>query len=529
MSLELTLVGPMRLEDANGVSFGPKSMKARGMMVLLALAPDHRRPRGWLQERLWSDRSADQGKQSMRQCLTELRRHLGPHKAGLITEGGVVALDTNIIRVDPVLQQDPRFEAGQELCEDLDVKDPKFREWLEDQRAKLMQGANQARAVMRANLMEHGPPRTPVVALAQHDPEGAEEKFFIQIFNDHLARDLKEYGAISVVPEAQVPVGTELLRVKSDHYRNGRFWHAHVHMELAADHQYLWSDTRKIEVHGAPPIEELEMQVLIGKTATRVMNEVMQRHGDSAAGLFFRAQSLIFSLDKNAMEQADDLLQRAFELEPKAVYLSWRSFLRISQMLEHRATDKDKVIKEIDDFIATSLVMDGANSMVLAMAAQARLTVEKDAGGAMSLVRRAIDLNRANPYAWAFLAIAQMRNGQNEEAHGSAIRARYLARATPFVFWWDMLCCLTAMSLDRVEDAIRFGEAARAYLPTYRPALRYLYALYESQGVPDAALERLEVLMRVEPDFKPSLLHDPGYPSATLRNSKIIEKVPANN
>ncbi|MEL7211791.1 MAG: hypothetical protein AAGK92_03955 [Pseudomonadota bacterium] len=529
MALELTLVGPMRLEDANGVSFGPKSMKARGMLVLLALAPEQRRPRGWLQERLWSDRSPDQGKQSMRQCLTELRRHLGPHKAGLITEGGVVALDPNIVRVDPVLQQDPRFEAGQELCEDLDVKDDRFREWLDDQRAKLMQGADRAREAMRAQSMQHGPPKTPVVALAQHDPEGAEEKFFVQIFNDHLARDLKEYGAISVVPEGQVPLGAELLRVKSDHYRSGRFWHAHVHMELAADHQYLWSDTRKIEVHGAPPIEDLEMQVLIGKTATRVMNEVMQRHGDSAAGLFFRAQSLIFSLDKNAMEQADDLLQRAFELEPRAVYLSWRSFLRVSLLLEHRSSDREKTFQEINDFVATSLVMDGANSMVLAMAAQARLVAERDAGGALSLARRAIDLNRANPYAWAFVAICQVRSGQIEDAHTSAIRARYLARATPFVFWWDMLCCLTAVSLDRIDDAIRFGESARAYLPTYRPALRYLYALYESQGVPDAALDRLKTLMQVEPDFHPSLLRDPDYPSATLRNSKLIEKVPEDS
>ena len=526
MALELTLVGPMRLEDANGVSFGPKSMKARGMLVLLALSPDQRRPRGWLQERLWSDRSTDQGKQSMRQCLTELRRCLGPFKEGLITKSGVVALDPEVIRIDPVLQQDPRFEAGQYLCEDLEVKDPRFRNWLEKQRQRLMQGAVQAREEMRANLIQHGPPKTPVVVLAQHDPEGAEEKFFIQIFNDHLARDLKEYGAISVVPEGGAPQGAELLRVKSDHYRNGRFWHAHVHMELAADHQYLWSDTRKIEVHGAPPIEDLEMQVLIGKTATRVMNEVMQRHGDSAAGLFFRAQSLIFSLDKNAMEQADELLQRAFELEPKAVYLSWRSFLRVSMMLEHRAADKEKIHQEINDFIATSLVMDGANSMVLAMAAQARMSVDRDAGGALSLARRAIDLNRANPYAWAFVAICQVRSGQMADAHSSAIRARYLARATPFVFWWDMLCCLTAISLDRVEDAIRFGEAARAYLPTYRPALRYLYALYENQGVPASALERLETLMRVEPDFKPSLLRDPTYPSATLRNSKLIQKVP---
>ena len=74
VELELRLVGRMRLLRRDGVEITPKGRKAQGLLALLGVAPELRRHRNWLQDKLWSD--PEQRKQALR--LPALRRDLDP-------------------------------------------------------------------------------------------------------------------------------------------------------------------------------------------------------------------------------------------------------------------------------------------------------------------------------------------------------------------------------------------------------------------------------------------------------------------
>src|SRR5260221_32024 len=138
--LTLRLIGPLQVIGADGQDLTPKGKKARGLLALLALAPGHRRPRAWLQDKLWSDRGSEQGAGSLRQTLTEIRRALGSMSGCLIADRTMVGLDDRHVTIAGAQSETSNGTATPtnelELFEGLDIADPEFEDWLRDQRQK---------------------------------------------------------------------------------------------------------------------------------------------------------------------------------------------------------------------------------------------------------------------------------------------------------------------------------------------------------------------------------------------------------
>src|SRR5918999_2090265 len=165
VEFELRLVGRVRLVRHDGVEVTPKGRKAQGLLTLLGVAPDLRRPRAFLQDKLWSDRGSEQGSASLRQELLGLRRALGDCSDCLVTEGAWVGLDPTRVRVhlDPepgdweLTGTPPEFAAG------LEINDIEFEEWIRDQRAAVAE-----------RLAQQARPSAPL-AVAREAPPGREE------------------------------------------------------------------------------------------------------------------------------------------------------------------------------------------------------------------------------------------------------------------------------------------------------------------------------------------------------------------
>jgi TolB-like protein/DNA-binding SARP family transcriptional activator len=189
--LELRLVGRMRLLRADGVEITPKGRKAQGLLALLGVAPELRRHRSWLQDKLWSERPPEQGAASLRQELAGIRRALGAWSACLTTDGGWVALDPGRVRVrlDPepgdweLTGAPPEFVAG------LDIADPEFEDWIRDQRAVF------------ADRLEAGgpPPAAPALAVRERPaPIDLEElQPSVAVMPVTLLGDLPEGGLVA--------------------------------------------------------------------------------------------------------------------------------------------------------------------------------------------------------------------------------------------------------------------------------------------------------------------------------------------
>ena len=145
--VELVLHGPYSLRGAGGQDLTPKPHKVRALLALLATAPNHRRPRRWIEERLWSDRGAQQAAGSLRQALVDLRKALVPHEDLLLSDRETVGLAEGKLRL--------AGSAGGEFLEGISVRDPAFLRWLEGMRRRELQGDRGDRKSTRLNS-SHG-------------------------------------------------------------------------------------------------------------------------------------------------------------------------------------------------------------------------------------------------------------------------------------------------------------------------------------------------------------------------------------
>ena len=163
IDLELRLVGRMRLLRRDGVEITPKGRKAQGLLALIGVAPELKRHRSWLQDKLWSDRPPEQGAASLRQELAGIRRALGEASVCLSSEGGWVALDPGRVRVklDPDPDDWELTGAPPEFVAGLDIADPEFEDWIRDQRvvfAERLEAAGPPRAVAAVRVQDRPAP-----------------------------------------------------------------------------------------------------------------------------------------------------------------------------------------------------------------------------------------------------------------------------------------------------------------------------------------------------------------------------------
>jgi len=76
--LRLGLLGRMQARDVSGRSVLPRARKTQAVLAILAMAAPTPVPRDRLTELLWSGRSREQARASLRQCVHELQTLLQP-------------------------------------------------------------------------------------------------------------------------------------------------------------------------------------------------------------------------------------------------------------------------------------------------------------------------------------------------------------------------------------------------------------------------------------------------------------------
>ena len=134
--LLLQLAGPLRLLRRDRTDVTPRAAKGRAVLALLGAAPALRRSRAWIQDKLWSDRSPEQGSASLRQTLHRVRGAVGGDPRWLVTEAGWVALNPARVAVltDPAPDDWEATGEAPEFCEGLNIADPEFEDWIRNYR-----------------------------------------------------------------------------------------------------------------------------------------------------------------------------------------------------------------------------------------------------------------------------------------------------------------------------------------------------------------------------------------------------------
>lgn len=225
----IRMIGVFEVRDEAGEDRTPRGAKARALLALLAQTPGHRRPRRWLEQRLWSDRGQEQASGSLRQALTELRKALGPLAGRLTSDRDCVALTgfrTDLGEAGPVRAA---LAQGREFLEGIDILDPAFTAWLAEERRRLA-----------AEMAEPARPALPFTLQVGHLPEGIEA-----VIARDLAAAVARLTAEYLLGEARpglngerLPGGLNLL-VEGD-WSEDRAW-LKVRLVDQANRKTLWS------------------------------------------------------------------------------------------------------------------------------------------------------------------------------------------------------------------------------------------------------------------------------------------------
>ena len=538
--MRLHLNGAFRLEAPDGTDLTPSSVKSCGLLALLAANPGARRSRAWLQARLWSDRGRDQAGASLRQALSQLRRSLLPYGEVLAVNRNVVALDLTRIEV--------LREGRQVFCDGLDLRDAGFAEWLAQERGQVgagLVGAGQVALPPQPvpgvvpNLPPAGGPgliRADVLRAVYVVPNPAStgaDRLFEDLFMDCFQRWVGECLTCDVYRRAPDPRAANPIVVQVQAFATaGRSHGLRVTIEEGALRRALWSSgARAIDAQGAPPVDHVHFLALVHETVEALADSLvlrLKRNVATADAAVLARLSLhkIFSMSVAEVAEADLLLQRAFDLDPRAIFLSWRVQLRIIQEMERHGTEGGAAQRrdEIHQLMAKAFALEPTNSMVLAVAANSHLLIDDDVGAGVELARRAVALNPANPFGWDALSIGLMMRGAVKEAHMHQLRAFAISQKSPIRHFWDMGACLTSLATGQLEQARKLAHNAAILVPEFRPPLRYMAALDAAAGDMAGADRAVQRLQALEPDFSLSrMAEDPEYPAAGLRRAGLLK------
>ncbi len=145
LPVQLRLLGGFELQPDQNAAAVAVGRKVRALLACLAIAPGMVWPREKLMALLWSDRSDEQARGSLRQALAELRRALGAAPV-LRAEQDAISLDPGALTVDVVafesLAKEGRWEEAAAayrgpLLDAHGVHDGAFEAWIRIERDRL--------------------------------------------------------------------------------------------------------------------------------------------------------------------------------------------------------------------------------------------------------------------------------------------------------------------------------------------------------------------------------------------------------
>ena len=539
-------VGPLTVLSPDGDDRTPRSQKAKGLLALLALAPQGRRARAWLQDKLWSTRGQEQGSASLRQVLTELRKAFGDKRRCLKSDRKMVALDLARVEVrhgPPAASEgSPRTDVGI-LFEDLDIRDNEFEAWLREQRSSFAAEQMRARpspAMLGPELLspEAGiGERLQLIIRPRRSDARPRERVVADNLTDVIARTASELSQIDIIDQRGVgqvaasgPPGSAVaVALAADAAEDESGIVCRFTLTSPRDNRLIWSaDVRP--TGGALDVEDpavlRNLNQLVERAYRHLHSAVGSKEQRIASLLCWEGIDRFFRLHKEDMLIADRLFEQAYDLEPRGVYLAWRAYLRTFLIVEFIPADRKALAEEALALSFKALEKDPMNSYVAAFGAHVQSIVRQSHVGAFELAERSLQLNPSNPIGWVSLGIAECHLGKSQVGLAHALRARELSGTTPFRFFVNCQASIAGSMAGDVDSAIALAEASHGIAPGFKPPMRFLSALYTLRGRHADSQEMVDRLRVSEPNFSYDLLRDKSYPVSSLQRSGLLTKLP---
>ncbi len=514
---DLSATGP------SGEDLTPRSQKSQALLALLALSPEHRRTRRWVEERLWSDRSPQQSAGSLRQCLVDVRKALGPFAEVLQADRRWIGLDPARIVVDGAAGE------GEDFLDGLPIRDRAFRDWLASLRPV---APSPPRAAAEAAEPPAPAAETPLtIRWGTASPPGSRSGLVAGIIASRIAEGISDHvptwqvaadpppERAGLVPDLDVACeviednGICLAFVRVMHVQSGRVLYSR-------DLRLTGTATSLVESAAVAEVAFEAAEIAVGQIPHVVARNRTLRRSTALGQL---ALHKMFSFDRAQMDEADKLLAEAFEVEENSVFLAWRGLLQMVKSIELSQKQSPELREMADALTAYAMERSRHNPTVAGLVAHTRGMMFRDVGTSASTAGQALGRDPRNPFAMQAMAVARMLAGDDEDAYQLSARARAFASRSTFRHWWDAHHFVSCVATGRLDEGIASAEAVLQASPSFRPAYRFLIPLYASKDDLARAAGAAEKLARIEPGFTLlRMIEDPAYPVATLRRTGLL-------
>ncbi len=514
----LDLAGPVNLTGPRGMNLTPAGMKARGILAYLGTCRQMRSSRVRLQDKLWSTTEPAHGAASLRQALSEIRRHLGPHRDALQSGSGWVGLDPDQIAVSlEAFDEDGRMISC-EFAEDLDIKDAEFEDWLRDYRQHhhaRKKVAELPRSLDTAGTQSNAPIFVISKANSGHlDLDAACERVLRS-----GTTQAAEFLSALVFDEAQF-VGDypTALKIFCSASSIGDLMTLQVGVSHMASGRQIWSRTIDISVSDT----SAQLQRLAGELTLALLNYEFGIPDESGDGAHCISLRDIFAFTPERLFRADRSLGAESDARSRATRLALRAFVRNTIFVERLSDDGEELLREAQHFCREAFELEPQNSVVLAVGSIIASRTEQYEL-AFDLAHQAINANSANPLSRYSLSYGLTGVGDHERAFKEAEFAQTSPITAISPATWLMRSSVSAVRANRLDEALRYAATAHGYSPDYRPALRFMSALYFEKGDEAATARSLEKLRELEPDFSLKLMASDSYPVTSLRATGLLQ------
>ncbi len=503
--LEIRLFGPFRAVNADGLDVTPKSRKGQAVLATLAAGDDMKRTRRWLQDTLWSDRPPEQAGGSLRQTLTELRKCLAPC-------GEVINADRNAIWLEPACVKtdlDDPSPKSQTFLEGLDVRDPKFSAWCQAQ----------CRTPVHLPLPS-GQPGVRFRCLGA----GSNGGVIGSIVADQLGHSLEEQVSSWMVDrQGDVEVKCDLTELGPSNVLTVKVTHEHTGT-------LLYSGFREFQGSPSQALVAGFLSGLVHETVGRVVAKLprvlgLDRPEVVAAGFANIAINRLGSFETEKLVEADELFARAYEADGNGLYLAWRAFLRMAQVVDHDQSTAPDLLEEVEMLLNKALEAAPYNSVALSLVSLTRNMLLDDHGTALELAKMATKVNENGLLAKQSFAVASSTDDDPLSAYTASKLCQSALGADGLRHLWDLYHALVCIRAGKLSEATNSAKRAANASPFFAAPRRQLLGLYLAAGDEDAAMQTLQELKGLDPDLSlDRYFNDADYPVLTLRQAGVLKR-----
>ncbi len=266
----------------------------------------------------------------------------------------------------------------------------------------------------------------------------------------------------------------------------------------------------------APKIEQAEITRAVAKATDSL----------DAYDYFMRASACIYRWGRSDLEEAEVLLKKSIELDPKfaAAYagaiwcLAWRV---VNFWTDDLATDAARCGELARQ--AVDLAPDDANVLSIAGYSLAQVGAEFDEG--IALINRAVNLNPNLARAWFVSAVVHIFIGKPETAIEHNERAMRLSPRDIVLHLMMHTMARACFYCGRLDEAIAWSTRAMRESPhSHEGSILHLAASYAFTQRPEEASSALAKFLAIHPQARLSNLWQLSHPRA-VRAPDLVSKL----